>query len=132
MYYPLTPYVFIFTAIPFVILLFALISLYRNARNENGFSSLVVMLLCVGVSLLSLTTAEILVNLIPGLRELRLKIPVAITWLVFLATFIFLAKRERLKVMSFFIWCILGAVSLVITGIPVLIWFGCATGPVCI
>ena len=94
MYYPLTPYVFIFTAIPFVILLFALISLYRNARNENGFSSLVVMLLCVGVSLLSLTTAEILVNLIPGLRELRLKIPVAITWLVFLATFIFLAKYK--------------------------------------
>lgn len=132
MYYPLTPYVFIVTAIPFVILLLALISVYRNARNENGFSPLVVMLLCVGVSLLSLVTAEILVNLIPILRGLRLEIPVAITWLVFLATYIYLAKKVRLKITSFFIWCFLGAVSLIITGIPVIIWFGCATGPVCI
>lgn len=132
MYYELTPYVLVVTAIPFAILLVALISVYRTARDENGFSPLIVTLLCVGVSLLSLTIAEILVNLIPSLREFRLKTPVAIAWLVFLTAFIFSAKKERFKLTSFFIWLFWGAILLILAVIPVLIWFGCAMGPVCI
>ncbi|MBF0676184.1 hypothetical protein [Pseudomonas sp.] len=131
MYYELTAYVIVFTTIPSLALLALLIYIYRSTENEKSINPLIATLLSVGVSILFLVAAELLFNIISSLREFRVKAPPIITYIAYLATFIYFTAKERFKFIVAFPCFLLGAISIIFAGVPVLFWFGCATGPVC-
>jgi hypothetical protein len=112
-------------------LLALLVYIYRHFKNEKGINPTIATLLSVGVSILFLVAVELLVNIITSLREFRVKAPPTITYCVYLTTFIYLTVKERFKFLAALPCFLLGAISIIFAGVPILFWFGCATGPVC-
>ena len=132
MYYELTAYVIAFTVVPSVALLALLVCIYRESMIAGGVSPLIATILSVGGSVLSLVAAELVFHLISDLREFRVKLPPLIAGAVFVAAFVYFSLKGRFRFLVSVPYFLVGAASFVCAGVPVLFWFGCATGPVCI
>jgi len=129
-YYPITPYVLVFTALIITALSISSLHVFRFAKTLKSNQAPFYIAFAIIASVLAFTTLELILHLTIQKHPISVAIFASLAFYLVMAS-IFLAQF-KLKLTIYITYVICGGAIFVASCLPIILWLGCATGPVCI
>lgn len=130
MYYPITLYVLALTLLTIAVLFISSRHVFRFAKTLKSNQAPSYIAFAILVSVLAFTTLELVLHLTIQ------KHPVIVAFFVSLASYLvtafILLAQLKLKLIARITYTICGAAAFYVSCLPIVLFLGCATGPVCI
>ena len=130
MYYAITPYVLALTALIIAALLISSFYVFRFAQKLKSDQAPSYIAFAVMVSVLAFTTLELTLHLTVQKHPVSVAIFASLAFYLVMVS-IFLG-RLKLKLTICITYAICGGAIFFVSCFPIILWLGCATGPVCI
>jgi hypothetical protein len=129
-YYPITLYVLTITALIIAALLISSLYVLKFATTLKSNQAPFYIAFAIIASVLAFTTLELILHLIIQKHPISVAIFASLTFYLAVVS-IFLAQL-KLNLIACTTYTICGGAIFFASCLPIIIWLGCATGPVCI
>jgi len=130
MYYPITLYVLALTALIMAALLISSLHVFKLAKTLKSNQAPFYTAFAIMVSILAFTTLELILHLTIQKHPINVTIFASLAFYLVVAS-IFLAQL-KLNLTTCIIYAMCGGAIFFASCLPIILWLGCATGPVCI
>jgi hypothetical protein len=129
-YYPITPYVLALTALIIAALLISSFHVFRLAKTLKSNQAPFYITFAIMVSVLAFTTLELILHL--TIQKHPISVAIFVSLASYLVTASIFLTQLKLKLITCIIYTICGVAIFFASCLPIILWLGCATGPVCI
>ena len=130
MYYAITPYVLVLTALAIVALLTSSLYLLRFAKKLKADQAPLYIVFAIMLSVSAFTSLEVILHLAIQKHPASWAFFVALT--IYLITASVLLSKSTLKLNACIAYIAGGTAIFLASCLPTFLWLSCATGPTCI
>lgn len=130
MYYPNTPYVLAFTALIIAALLISSLHVLKFAKTLKSNQAPFYIAFAIIVSVLAFTTLELILHLTIQKHPISVAIFASLAFYLVVASISLAQLKPNLITCTIYVIC--GGAIFFASCLPIILWLGCATGPVCI
>ena len=130
MYYAITPYVLALTALIIAALLISSLHVFRLAKKLKSDQAPFYIAFAIMVSVLAFTTLELTLHLTVQKHPISVAIFASLVFYLVMASIFLTQLKLKLTICITYVIC--GGAIFFASCLPIILWLGCATGPVCI